>query len=71
MKVIKVNSKNIGVKRRKKTEEMAYQLRVLAAVIEGWNLSPRIHPSQPPVALMPLPDTGRHSHMNTQINAHT
>lgn len=43
MKVIKVNYKNIGIKNRKKTEEMAYHLRVLAAVTEGWSLSPRIH----------------------------
>lgn len=43
MKVIKVNYKNIGIKNRKKIEEMAYQLRVLAAVTEGWSVSPRIH----------------------------
>lgn len=43
MKVIKVNYKNIDIENKKKTEEMAYQLRVLAAIAEGWSLSPRIH----------------------------
>jgi hypothetical protein len=38
---------NIGIKDRKKAEETAYPLRVLAALTEGWTLIYRIHMGQP------------------------